>query len=117
VAAARPERAWVAGRAHVPGAMALVVLARLAGLGAPVRPDEAGYLAVAAQAHGGGPELYGDLWLDRPPLLVAIFRRGGVLGGVTAVRLLALVGVVVLVLPAADAGRTLSGGRGAAGAA
>lgn len=40
----------------------------------PPRPDEVGYLLVAAQARRDGPFLYGDLWVDRPPLLVAFSR-------------------------------------------
>jgi hypothetical protein len=95
----------------------VAVLLRLPGLASPARPDEAGYLLVAAQARPGGPFLYGDLWVDRPPLLVAFFRLADALGGLLAARGLALVAVVVLVLAAADAGRTLGGARGATWAA
>lgn len=91
---------------------ALAVLLRLPTLGAAARPDEAGYLLVARQAHAGGPFLYGDLWVDRPPLLLAFFRTADALGGLLAVRVLALVAAVVLVLAAADAGVSLAGPRG-----
>jgi hypothetical protein len=91
---------------------------RLLMLPAPARPDEAGYLLVARYAGSGGPHLYGELWVDRPPLLVAFFRAADALGGLTAVRLLTLLPVVVVVLAACSAGRTLGGPRGglAAGA-
>ncbi|MCW2779313.1 MAG: hypothetical protein JWN17_3038, partial [Frankiales bacterium] len=92
--------------------VAAAVLLRLPLLGAPPRPDEAGYLLVARHAHGGGPYLYGDLWVDRPPLLLAVFRLADALGGVLALRLLALVAGAVLVVAAADAGRTVGGRRG-----
>jgi len=80
------------------------VLVRLLSLSAQARPDEAGYLLVAQQARRGGPFLYGDLWVDRPPLLIAFFRVADSLGGLVAVRLLALVPVVLLVLAAGHAG-------------
>lgn len=100
---------------------ALVVaalVARLALVGAPARADEAGYLMVAAAAHRGGRFLYGELWVDRPPLLVAFFATARVIsaragiGEVLAVRVLALVAVVVLVAAAVSAGTTLAGVRG-----
>jgi hypothetical protein len=91
---------------------AAAVLTRLPLIAAPARPDEAGYLMVAAAAHPHGPYLYGDLWVDRPPLLIAFFALAHALGGLVALRLLVLVPVVVLVLAAAGAGRALVGQRG-----
>ncbi|MGE9783465.1 hypothetical protein [Janibacter sp. G368] len=41
-------------------------------LGAPLTSDEAGYLLVGSH-WSPGSSLYGDYWVDRPPLLVAIF--------------------------------------------
>ena len=40
----------------------------------PLRSDEAGYLYIARQWHAGGEFLYGDFYVDRPPLLIAIFQ-------------------------------------------
>ena len=98
--------------------VALAVAARSVLVGLPARPDEVGYLLVAAGAHPGGPFLYGDLWVDRPPLLVAFFAVAGALGRATgldpvlAARLLALAPVALLVACAVSAGRSVAGARG-----
>src|SRR3982750_230264 len=42
-------------------------------VGRPLSPDEAGFLIVGGQ-WGEGSSLYGDFWVDRPPVLVAIFE-------------------------------------------
>lgn len=102
-------------RRQVPFAVVAAVAAvfvRLLLLSAPARPDEAGYLLVAQHARRGGAFLYGDLWVDRPPLLIAFFRVADALGGLVAVRLLALVPVVLLIVAAGHAGSTLGGPRG-----
>lgn len=91
----------------------LAVLARVPLLAAPARTDEVGYLLVARHAHAGGPFLYGDLWVDRPPLLIGVFRLAAALGGLPALRVLGLGVAAVLVVAAADVGRTLGGPRGA----
>ncbi|HJR90119.1 MAG TPA: hypothetical protein VJ782_08205 [Aeromicrobium sp.] len=38
----------------------------------PLMPDEAGFLTLGEQ-WGPGKSLYGDYWVDRPPLLIAIY--------------------------------------------
>ena len=86
------------------------VLLRLPLLGGPARPDEAGYLLVARAVRRAGPFLYGDLWVDRPPLLVLAFRVADGIGGV---RVLGLLAAAVLAAAAADAGWTLGGRAGA----
>ncbi|MFW6775459.1 hypothetical protein ACOACO_14335 [Nocardioides sp. CPCC 205120] len=63
---------------------ALAVLLRLPFLGAPTGSDEAGFLLVAHQWHDGA-SLYGDYWVDRPPLLLALFA---LVPDVTGLRLL-----------------------------
>jgi hypothetical protein len=60
-------------RRAVPLIAAASVMMRLPGLGHALRPDEAGFLAVAQQWHAGGTSLYGSYWVDRPPLLISIF--------------------------------------------
>src|SRR5207244_1601306 len=40
--------------------------------GRPLSPDEAGYLIVGGQ-WSPGSSLYGAYWVDRPPLLIALF--------------------------------------------
>ena len=49
---------------------AAVVVARLATVWMPLRNDEGGYLLVARQWRTGGEFLYGDYFVDRPPLLL-----------------------------------------------
>ncbi len=89
------------------------VVVRLAFLGAPVGSDEAGFLLVADQWHPGA-SLYGDYWVDRPPLLLAIFALSS---GLTAVRLAGCLAVVVVVAAVAVAAGRLAGSRAAVVAA
>ncbi|MBB6629754.1 hypothetical protein H5V45_20725 [Nocardioides sp. KIGAM211] len=91
----------------------VAVLLRLPFTWRPSYPDEAGYLLVARHWHGGGPGLYGSLWVDRPPLLIAFWRAADALGGVVAGRGLAMVAVVVLVAAAGASGWSVGGVRGA----
>jgi hypothetical protein len=79
--------------------VALVLAAtgvRLLWLHAPVERDEAGYLLVAGQWRAG-TSVYGNYWVDRPPLLLAFFQLADALGGLVALRLLgcALAGLTV----------------------
>ncbi|MPZ97415.1 MAG: hypothetical protein GEU96_21490, partial [Propionibacteriales bacterium] len=96
--------------------MACVLLAialRAPFVGDPLDRDEAGYLLVARHWHGDGPHLYGDLWVDRPPLLILYYRLSDSIAGETGVRLLGCLVVTLLVLGAALAGRQLGGKAGA----
>lgn len=61
---------------------------RIAWLSTPPGRDEAGYLMIAAQWHPGR-SVYGDYFVDRPPLLIGFFALGHLLGGLVALRLLA----------------------------
>lgn len=96
---------------------AAAVGARLLLVAGPLLPDEVGYLLVAAHARPHGPFLYGDLWVDRPPLLVGLFAAADAAAPlvgdpVLALRLLAAAGVGLLVLAACAAGARLGGRRG-----
>jgi hypothetical protein len=96
-----------AGGALLLVVVAVGVLARLPRLGKPLTPDEAGYAMVAAQ-WSPGTSLYGDYWVDRPPLLITLFRLAeGVGDGTEAVRLLGLVSVAVSITLAAALARGL----------
>ena len=53
-------------------AAALAVAAWLPFLRAPLMPDEAGLFIIGEQ-WGPGRSLYGDYWVDRPPLIVWIY--------------------------------------------
>jgi hypothetical protein len=79
--------------------------ARLPLLTRPLSPDEGGFLMVAGQ-WAPGTSLYGDYWVDRPPLLVGLFQLAGLLGGSAAIlRLLGAVFVASSVLLAAALAR------------
>lgn len=103
--------------AVVGAAMLFVVALRLLFLRDLPYTDEGGLLVVARQWHSGGPFLYGDLFVDRPPLLLVFFRACAALGGILPVRVLGIGLVVVAVAAAAWAGSVLAGRRGAGTAA
>ncbi len=108
----RPLVGWV------PALAALAALApRLPFLNAPLSPDEGGFLLVAGQWHAGGGSLYGDYWVDRPPLLIGEFAVAAGLGGTVGLRLLGCLAVVAVVLLSALIGHLVSGRTGAAWAA
>ncbi|MPZ60428.1 MAG: hypothetical protein GEU93_03840 [Propionibacteriales bacterium] len=82
-------------------------------LGTTLESDEAGFLLVARQWTVGGPHLYGDLWVDRPPLLIVIFRIASWLGDDVAVRVVGSLAVAGLVVAAGRSGWLVGGRRGA----
>ncbi len=90
-----------------------VVLVRATYVPQPLRNDEGGYLLVARRWHSGGEFLYGDYFVDRPPLLMALFEAAALTEWDHAVRVIAIPFVVLFVLAAWRAGSTLSGGAGA----
>ena len=112
-----------AGPARVAGwgglvwtAAALAVAARLPFVAVPAGADEAGFLQVAHQWTAGG-SLYGHYWVDRPPLLIALFRVADLAGGLVPLRLLGILGVVTTVLLCARAAGLVAGRRAAGWAA
>jgi 4-amino-4-deoxy-L-arabinose transferase-like glycosyltransferase len=100
----------------VAAAVLLGVALRLPFLSDPLEPDEAGYLLVAHQWHLLDPHLYGQLWVDRPPLLLLLFQLADGWGP-HGVRLVGVVAVVVLATAAGVAGFLLTSRRGAVMAA
>jgi 4-amino-4-deoxy-L-arabinose transferase-like glycosyltransferase len=70
----------------------------------PLSPDEGGLLLVASQ-WGPGSSLYGDYWVDRPPVLIGLFALVDGIGDPWALRLLGCLAVVLTVLLAAMVGR------------
>lgn len=104
-----------AGIAVLAGALAIAL--RLPFLLDAPYADEGGLLVVASRWHDHGPFLYGPLFVDRPPLLLAFFRLADVAGGLVMLRALGLVLVAGSVALAARAGAVLAGTRGAAAAA
>lgn len=87
---------------------ATTVFLRLPFLTRPTGADEGGLLLIAAQWHPG-TSLYGDYWVDRPPLLLDVFSLADRLGGIAALRVLGLGFVVVSVLLAGVVGRLVGG--------
>jgi len=81
----------------VPIAMAAVVGLRMLLVAQPGSPDESGFLMVGSQWHVGGSSLYGNYWVDRPPLLIGLFRLADLLGGLTALRILGAVAAAAAV--------------------
>lgn len=102
---------WVVVAALASGAW------RLAFLGRPLAPDEAGLLLIARQ-WSPGSSLYGDYFVDRPPGLVAFFWIADALGGEVAFRVGTALAAVAATLLAARLGVALTGaGRGGTAAA
>lgn len=107
----RPRRGLVV-------ALAIGCLFRLPFLTVPFGDDEGGYLYVAQHWSDGGHWLYGSQWVDRPPVLVLVFRAVAALGGTpVAMRLVAMAFACALVAGAWYAGRAIAGANGAVGAA
>jgi hypothetical protein len=95
-----------------------VVATRLVYAGQPLRSDEGGYLHLARHWDPGGAEfLYGDHHVDRPPLLLLLFRVAALWEWDGAIRLLVIPFVLLTVIALARAGQLLAGARGARWAA
>jgi len=91
------------GAACVATAMTHLMLLRRA-----VGPDEGGFLVIAQHWREPGPFLYGPLWVDRPPGLIAVFALANFLGP-WGVRLLTTGIAVALVLVLSKAATTVGG--------
>lgn len=85
----------------------VAVLAWLPVLWLSPTADESGYLMIASQWHEGS-SLYGDYWVDRPPLLIMFFALAEAGGGLAALRLLGMVAVFLSVILAGRIGRLLA---------
>lgn len=92
---------------------AATVALRLPFLGVPAGNDEAGYLLIG-RSWGQGTSLYGDYWVDRPPMLLWIFAAAGDL---TTLRLLGCVAAAVTVLAIGGAAAVARGWHAAPWAA
>ena len=92
--------------------VALAVVLRLPFLLEPLRPDEAGYLMVARQWHLSDHTVYGAYWVDRPPLLLLLFKAA-VGQGPVGIRLVGTVAAAFIVAAAAAVGQVVGGRRAA----
>lgn len=102
-----PRRAEAITRLVPPIAVAVGLL-RLGYLFTAVGADEGGYLAIGRQWDAGS-SLYGHYWVDRPPLLITLFRFASWLGGITALRVLGAIAAALLVLGVARLAGQLAG--------
>lgn len=108
-------------RGSLPGFVSLVAVAvavlRLAYVPGPLRADEGGFLVVSRAWELHGPTLYGHYFVDRPPLLLAVFRLASLVSWDGFVRVLTIPSAVLFVVAAAGAARVVAGRRGARWAA
>ena len=81
-----------------------VCLGWLPFVGRSLSPDEAGYLIVGGQ-WADGTSLYGDYWVDRPPVLILIFEAADALGGAVPLRLIGAAAAVLTVVLSGVLGR------------
>lgn len=89
-------------------AAVVTVLLRLPGMGRPIRPDEAGFLLVARSWDPSPDSVYGRYFVDRPPILIAFFRLGDLLGGILTIRIIGALGCALTVVLAAEVGRQVA---------
>lgn len=91
--------------------MALAVLAGLLGraplMALPLSPDEGGLLMVGSQ-WSPGDSVYGDYWVDRPPVLIAIAALADLLDGAWGLRAIGILAVLASVLLAGVLGRVVA---------
>ncbi len=92
------------------GCVLLALAMRASYLSVPLGRDEGGLAVIAQNWPGGHGSLYGAYWVDRPPLLVGLFKIA-VLGGERGVRVLGALAAVALVLVIALLGRAVAGPR------
>ncbi|HWU23132.1 MAG TPA: hypothetical protein VN088_16460 [Nocardioides sp.] len=87
-------------------------LARIPFLTYPATIDDGGFYQVAQSWLHGGPNLYGQYWVDRPPGLIGLFAIAASSGHFVVIRVIGLVAAVVLILCVARAARLLGGSPG-----
>jgi hypothetical protein len=91
---------------------AIVVALRTPFINVPLGIDEGGNSFVARAWDTSEGSMYGGSWLDRPPLLVLIYKIG-VLGGDLGVRLLGMAAAIALVAATMAIAHRISGPRAA----
>ena len=99
-------RAWWA----LGGCLLLALVLRAPYLSTGLGLDEGGVAFIAKNWPSGDGSLYGSYWLDRPPLLVALYRVA-VLGGDTGVRVLGALAALALVTVVTMLAREVAGQR------
>lgn len=105
--------AWGSRLGATPHLLALAVVAallRVPYFGSPLSPDEAGFTLVARQ-WAPGTSLYGAYWVDRPPLLLELFRLASHLGTPLGLRLLGCLAAATATLFVGACARSLIGSQ------
>jgi 4-amino-4-deoxy-L-arabinose transferase-like glycosyltransferase len=82
---------------------------RLVGLLRPVRADEAGFELVARAWDPMPDSMYGAYFVDRPPLVVAVFKASDALGGPHFIRVVGAVAAALTVVLVARLARQVAG--------
>ncbi|WP_370188117.1 hypothetical protein [Aeromicrobium sp.] len=108
VATSLPGVAWVPCAAGV-----LAALLRMTWADRGLGSDEAGFLTVAGQWRPG-TSLYGHYWVDRPPLLITLYRLADGLGGAVGLRVVGALAVLVAVVTVGAVARRATGSATAA---
>jgi hypothetical protein len=88
---------------------ALTVAMRIPYLFAPLGIDEGGYAYVASRWNEGTGQLYGDQWVDRPPLLLALYAVAMSMGGEPMLRVVGTIAALVTVLACAGVAGRVAG--------
>ncbi len=78
---------------------------RLPAVGASLVADESGYTLVGRTWSPEADSPFGHYWVDRPPLLIAVYRVADEVGGLSGIRWLAVVASALVVLAAAALAR------------
>lgn len=86
-----------------------VVLLRAVFVFQPLRADEGGYLLIARQWHLDGEHLYGDYYVDRPPLLLLIFRLAALFESDAVIRVIVIPFALLFVVAATAAAHLIAG--------
>ena len=89
--------------------MVAAVLLRLPFLASPLGIDEGGYAYVAANWNVGDGGIYGEQWVDRPPLLIALYAIAIAAAGDVGVRLLGCVAAALIVVASAGVAHRVAG--------
>jgi hypothetical protein len=92
------------------GCVLLALLLRVPYLTTPLGRDEGGLAYMAQHWFDGHGSLYGAYWVDRPPLLIVLFKLA-VLGGEGGVRALGALAAVALVIGVTLLARAVEGPR------
>jgi Dolichyl-phosphate-mannose-protein mannosyltransferase len=100
------QRTWWA----LGGSVLLALLLRVPYLSAPLGRDEGGLTYIAQNWPSTHGSLYGAYWVDRPPLLIGLFRLAS-FGGDVGVRILGAVAAVALLVAVVLLARAVAGPR------